>query len=104
MNNMDHMRISGTEPSSVILIQIKYFRPTYALPDQGLLNDDPSIVPEWDTAMADRLSDVQSASGARLQNEDHWFDSRSRHIIILNHSSQSGEVPTNEIKHGIHPE
>ena len=25
INNMDHMRISGTEPMSVILSQIKYF-------------------------------------------------------------------------------
>ena len=26
INNMDHMRISGTEPSSVILNQTKYFQ------------------------------------------------------------------------------
>ena len=33
INNMDHMRISGTEPSSVILSQTKWF--------QKLISDTP---------------------------------------------------------------
>ena len=44
MNNMDHMRISGTEPSSVILSQTKYFQKlkTYArkVPKQAEANRD----------------------------------------------------------------
>ena len=32
INNMDHMRISGTEPSSVILCQIKYFQKLKMMP------------------------------------------------------------------------
>ena len=35
MNNMDHMRISGTKPSSVILSQTMKFK--------KLKNDDPKV-------------------------------------------------------------
>ena len=35
-----------------------YFRPTYALPDQGQLIADPSIFPERERARVDRLSGV----------------------------------------------
>ena len=35
-----------------------YFRPTYALPDQGPLIADPSIFPERERAGVDRLSGV----------------------------------------------
>ena len=35
-----------------------YFRPTYALPDQGPLIADPSFFPEWEKAGVDRLSGV----------------------------------------------
>ena len=35
-----------------------YFRPTYALPDQGPLIADPSIFPERERAGVDRVSSV----------------------------------------------
>ena len=35
-----------------------YFRPTYALPDQGPLIADPSIFPERERAGVDRVSGV----------------------------------------------
>ena len=35
-----------------------YFRPTYALPDQGALIVDPSIFPERERAGVDRLANV----------------------------------------------
>ena len=39
-----------------------YFRPTYALPDQGQLIADPSIFPERERAGVDRLSGVNGPS------------------------------------------
>ena len=49
INNMDHMRISGTEPSSVILSQTKYFKKlkndAQKLPKQAKVKRDGVINP-----------------------------------------------------------
>ena len=41
-----------------------YFRPTYALPDQGPLTADPFIFPERERAGVDRVSGVNGPLGA----------------------------------------
>ena len=50
INNMDHMRISGTEPSSVILSQTKYFKKlkndAQKLPKQAKAKKDGVINPQ----------------------------------------------------------
>ena len=50
INNMDHMRISGTEPSSVILSQKKYFqklkRDVSKVPKQAKAKRDGVINPQ----------------------------------------------------------
>ena len=50
INNMDHMRISGTEPSSVILSQTKYFKKlkndAQKLPKQAKAKRDGVINPQ----------------------------------------------------------
>ena len=48
---MDHMRISGTEPSSVILSQTKYFKK---------LKSDAPKVPKEDKAKRDSVINLQN--------------------------------------------
>ena len=47
-----------------------YFRPTYALPDQGQLIADPYIFPEWERAGVDRVSGVNGPLGLLTL---HWY-------------------------------
>ena len=58
-----------------------YFRPTYALPDQGPLIADPSIFPERERAGVDRLSGVNGPLGHNGQYFSNMCDVITEHFI-----------------------
>ena len=88
INNMDHMRISGTEPSSVILSQTKYFKKLKVMhrkvPNQAKAKRDGVINPtklQFQSILTEHFDALKRYESTQVSRRT-WLRVPSGHSLV----------------------